>query len=187
MIDNVPIDQLPPSLRELQIISTAACPPHEAPSRAARAIAHSVGRPAPPDSWSLDDSAVALRVQVCRAARGGATLGWVSALWKSPPAALSADSLSELARAADEARAAELHVGTRVEPAVAALVLGTLASRLGPARVRLHVDAPLSRAMAEAVRMAGATVAGATEDAPAQAISIVCDPQEFRIPRRDRR
>ncbi|MGL6113045.1 MAG: hypothetical protein ACRC2B_23370 [Rubrivivax sp.] len=94
-----------------------------------------------PLSWSIDDSAVALRVDLRATETGEVTLGWASALWQSLPAPLVADSLSELARAADEARAAELHVGRQVESGIAALVFGTLASRHGPARVRLHCDA----------------------------------------------
>jgi hypothetical protein len=142
LVDDSPIDRLPPT----------DWAPHELPSRAAQAIARAVGRPPPPASWSSDDSAIALRVDVVASDDREVTLGWTSALWQSQPAPLVADSLSELARAADEARAAELHIGLRVEPAVAALVLGTLAARLGPARVRLHADAAMSQALADVAR-----------------------------------
>ncbi len=152
LVDDSPIDRLPPTLRELHLISTTDWAPHELPSRAAQAIARAVGRPPPPASWSSDDSAIALRVDVVASDDREVTLGWTSALWQSQPAPLVADSLSELARAADEARAAELHIGLRVEPAVAALVLGTLAARLGPARVRLHADAAMSQALADVAR-----------------------------------
>jgi hypothetical protein len=67
--------------------------------------------------------------------------------------------LSELARAADEARAAELHVGRQVESDIAALVLGTLASRLGLARVRLHCDAAAALALGALARCVQALIA----------------------------
>lgn len=161
LVDDVAIELLPPTLRELHLISTHGWVPHELPSRAAQAIARSVGRPAPPASWSIDDAAVALRVEVLATDAREVTLGWASALWRSPPAPLAADSLSELARAADEARAAELHIGPQVEPAVAALVLGTLAARLGPARVRVHTDADTALVLADVARRVQATMADA--------------------------
>ena len=159
LVDDIDIERLPPALRELHIISTIGWAPHELPSRAAQAIARSVGRPPPPLSWSIEDSAVALRVELLAAEAGEVTLGWASALWQSLAAPLVADSLSELARAADEARAAELHVGPRVELAIAALVLGTLASRLGPARVRLHCDAAAALALGGVARRVQALIA----------------------------
>jgi len=159
LVDDVAIDQLPPTLRELHLISTAGWAPHELPFHAAQAIARSVGRPAPPQSWKVDDTTAALRVEVLANGAGEVTLGWASTVWISAPAALVADSLSELARAADEARAAELHIGRQVEPAVAALVLGTLAARLGPARVRLHTDAGMALALADVARRVQAMVA----------------------------
>jgi len=159
LVDDIAIEQLPPTLRELHLISTTGWAPHELPSRAAQAIARSVGRPPLPLSWSTDDSAVALRVDLRAAETGEVTLGWASALWQSLPAPLVADSLSELARAADEARAAELHVGRQVESSIAALVLGTLASRLGPARVRLHCDAAAALALGDVARRVQALIA----------------------------
>lgn len=159
LVDDIEIDQLPPTLRELHLICTVGWAPHELPGRAAQAIARSVGRPPPPLSWSIDDSAVALRVEVHGAGGGEVTLGWASALWQSAPSPLVAEALSELSRAADEARAAELHVGPQVEPATAALVLGTLASRLGPARVRLHGDATTALALADVARRVQALIA----------------------------
>lgn len=159
IVDDAPIDGLPPTLRELHLITTAGWPSHELPVRAAQAIARSVGRPDPPQAWSADDASAALCVEVRKAVDGDITLGWASALWQSQPAPLVADSLAELARAADEARAAELHVGQQVDPALAALVLGTLASRLGPARVRLHGDVGLALALADAARQVQAILA----------------------------
>jgi hypothetical protein len=168
LVDDIDIDRLPPTLRELHLISTTGWPPHEMPARAAQAIARSVGRPPPPLSWSIDDSSVALRVVVAAAEGGEVTLAWASALWQSPPAPLGADALAELARAADEARAAELHVEPPVDPTTAALVLGTLAARLGPARVRLHGDAALALALGDVARRVQALIAepGAGTGAP---------------------
>jgi hypothetical protein len=160
LVDDVEIDRLPPSLRELHLINTAGWAPHELPSRTAQAIASSVGRPPPPLNWSIDDSAFALRVEVAATVAGDVTLEWTSALWQSPPAPLGADSLAELARAADEARGAELHVGRLIEPAIAALVLGTLAARLGPGRVRLHCDASTPPALGVLARHVQALIAG---------------------------
>lgn len=159
LVDDVAIDQLPPTLRELHLISTAGWAPYELPFHAAQAIARSVGRPAPPESWKVDDTTAALRVEVLANGAGEVTLGRASTLWISAPAALVADSLSELARATDKARAAELHIGRQVEPAVAALLLGTLAARLGPARVRLHTDAGMALALADVARRVRAMVA----------------------------
>lgn len=167
LVDDVEIDRLPPTLRELHLISTTGWAPHELPSRAAQAIARSVGRPPPPQTWSIDDSAAALRVDVVATAAGDVTLEWASALWQSPPAPLGADSLSELSRAADEARAAELHVDWHVEPAIAALVLGTLAARLGPARVRLYCDAPTALALDTVARRVQAQIVNPEAGAPA--------------------
>lgn len=158
LVDDVEIDRLPPALRELHLISTTGWAPHELPSRAAQAIARSVGRPAPPMTWSVEASAVALRVKVAAAEAGDVTLEWASARWQSPPEPLGADSLAQLARAADEARAAELHVDGQVEPGIAALVLGALAARLGPARVRLHCDAPTALALGAAARRVQALI-----------------------------
>jgi hypothetical protein len=164
LIDDIDIEQLPPALRELQLIVTAGWTPHEMPALAAQAIARSVGRPPAPPAWSGDDSAAALRVELCATPAGEVTLAWTSVLWSARPAPLGAGALSELARAADEARAAELHVGQGIEPATAALVLGTLASRLGPARVRLHCDTPTASALGDVARRVQALVA----DPPAQ-------------------
>lgn len=152
LVDDVAIERLPPPLRELHLISTTGWAPLELPSRAAQAIACSVGRPPLPLTWSNEDSAAALRVVLCVAQTGVVTLGWESALWQSPPAPLVADSLSELARAADEARAAELHVGNQIESDIAALVIGTLASRVGPARLRLHCDPSAALTLAGVAR-----------------------------------
>jgi TIR domain len=159
LIDDVAIAQLPPTLRELHLICTTGWAAHELPAQAALAIARSVGRSAPPESWSIDDTGTALRVEVAADGAGEVTLGWTYALWNSPPAPLVADSLSELARAADEARAAELHIGPQVEPAVAALVLGTLAARLGPARVRLHTGTSMALALADVAQRMQAKMA----------------------------
>jgi hypothetical protein len=152
LIDEVPIEKLPPTLRELQIISSVAWTERDAASHAARAIARSIGGPAPPPSRCADGAPATLRVEVRADAAGAVALAWASVAWRSPPAPLSAESLAELARVADDARAAELCVGERVEPVVAALVLGTLASRLGPARVRVDADAALMSALTEACR-----------------------------------
>lgn len=159
VIDDLPIEHLPPALRELHLIHTGAWDVHEVPARAAQAIARSVGRPAPPASWCADDTAAALRVVVQPDAAGAPTLGWSSALWESPPAPLVADALAELARAADEARAAELHVAGQVHATAAALVLGTLASRLGPARVRVHAEAEVLATLLDVARHVQAAVA----------------------------
>ena len=158
LVDDLPIDELPPALRKLHMISTAGWAPHELPSHAAQAIARAVGRPPLPLSWSIDDSVAALRVELAAVDDAGVTLGWASALWQSRPAPIQADALSELCRAADEARAAELHIGQQVESAVAALVLGALAARLGAARVRLHADAATARALANVARCVQATI-----------------------------
>jgi len=51
-------------------------------------------------------------------------------------------------------------VGVEVNPpTVAALALGTLAARLGPARVRLHTDAGMALALADVVTRVQAMVA----------------------------
>jgi hypothetical protein len=159
LIDDVDIEQLPPALRELHLIGTTCWAPQDVPSLAAQAIARSVGRPPPPVEWSVIVAADMLRVEVAARGTGDVTLEWASALWQSGPAPLSADALSELGRAADELRAAELHVQGQVEPAIAALVLGTLAARLGPARVRLHCDAPTALTLGNAARRVQAVIA----------------------------
>lgn len=159
LVDDVPVDGLPPALRELHLIITTAWPAHEMPARAAQAIARSVGRPPAPQTWSVDDAVAALRVDLGHSAAHGVTLGWASPLWHSLPAPLGAEALAEMARAADEARAAELHVAGQLEPAVAALVLGTLASRLGPARVRLHAGATMAAALADVAQRVQAVLA----------------------------
>ncbi len=100
-----------------------------------------------------------LLVEVQSDYAGVVTLAWTSVLCGSPPAPLAAESLGELALAADDARAAELRIGERVEPAVAALVLGTLASRLGPARVRIDAVASVLSALTEASRRVQAVIA----------------------------
>jgi hypothetical protein len=160
LVDDLPIEHLPPTLRELHLISTAEWPVHERPARAAQAIAATVGRPTPLPPCAADGVGTALRVDLALDGDGRLLLGWASALWQAPPAALVAASLAELARAADEARAAELQVGPRVEPAAAALVLGALAARLGPGRVSLHAEAATAAALAGVARQVQATVAG---------------------------
>ena len=159
LVDDVAIERLPPTLRELHLISTIGWAPHELPSRAAQAIARSVGRPSLLLSWSIEDSAAALRVDLCVAEAGEVTVGWASALWQSPPAPLVAESLSELARATDEARAAELHVGQQVDSDIVALVIGTLTSRLGPARVRIHCSPSATLALGGVARRMNALFA----------------------------
>jgi len=160
LVDDLPIEQLPPALRELHLISTAEWPPHERPARAAQAIATTVGRPTPRPASSDDEVGVSLRVDLALGTEGQLLLGWDSTLWQSLPAALVAASLAELARAADEARAANLHVGPGVEPAAAALVLGALAARLGPARVRVHADGATAATLADVARQVQASLAG---------------------------
>jgi hypothetical protein len=162
LVDDSPIDQLPPALRELHLVSTAEWPTHELPLRAAHAIARAVGRPSVPEGSVFDGAAPTLRVEVDAAADGEVMLGWVSATWRSPAAPLVADALCALGRAADEARSADLHVGQRVDPAAAALVLGTLAARLGPARVRVLAHAAMSPALADAARRVQAVVTAPT-------------------------
>lgn len=154
LVDDTAVERLPPELGELQLITTAGWARHELPARAAQAIAKSVGRPvvgAASWPWSDTESADVLRVDVCATRGGEVTLGWASALWPSPPAPLTAAALSELARAADEARAADLHLDGALAPATVALVLGTLASRLGPGRVRVHAGVAMARTLSDVV------------------------------------
>jgi len=162
LIDDLPIESLPPALRELQMIHTTQWPRNEAPARAAQAIARSVGRPPAPHVWSAADTGTALRVELASSTQEQTQLAWFSPMWSSPAAPLSAAALSELARAADEARAAELFVEVGVTPLPAATVLGVLASRLGPARVRVHAGVELLAALADTGRQLGAAMA-ATE------------------------
>jgi len=143
-VDGVAIDTLPPALQSLHVLTMSEFAPDQAPRRAAQSIARSVGRPAPEPAWSDGDASNALLARLKPEGGGRISLGWRSPLWQSPPAPLGAESLSELARAADEARAAELGTEAGVPVAAVAAVLGALVCRLGAGRVRL--DAPAADA-----------------------------------------
>jgi len=176
VIDDVSIERLPPVLREVQLILAAEWPLHETPSRAARAIASSVGLPALRSFAGAGDAELRLRVELRSDSPGAVSLGWTSELGPSPAAALAHESLAELARVADEAFAAELHIGERVEPAVAGLVLGALASRLGPARVRVCADGALRSAMSAAFACVQAPV-----DCPAELAGPLAGSRESKV------
>jgi len=152
LIDDLPIEELPPALRELQLICAAEWPTVDAPARAARAIARSVGRPVDGPFVEPGNKEAALRVEVERHASGNVTLSWVNELFRSPVAPLDAQSLAELARVSEGAHRVELGIGDHVDASVAALVLGTLVGRVGPARVCLAASPSVMQALATALR-----------------------------------
>ena len=149
IVDDISIEQLPPALRELHLIVTTDWTPHEMPSRAAEAIALSVGHPPAPEQWSVDSEVIALRIELCRSEAGQLMLGWRSTLSQSPLATFGADSLSEMVRAVDETRAGELHVGRGIDTELVALALGALASRLGSVPLRVYANAETAHALAD--------------------------------------
>lgn len=166
LIDDLPIEQLPPALREIQLICAAEWPVVEAPARAAQAIARSVGRPTDGQFAGSAESEVALRVEVKADESGAFTLSWKSALFHSPAAPLLAQSLAELGRASEAAYGVELCIGDSVDPTVAALVLGALSTRPRPARFRIVARRPVLLALATASRCVQVTEVDTETDAP---------------------
>jgi len=137
MVERVPVESLPPRLQELHFVDVAARPALDVPRLAAEAIASRIGRPTATDDLQASP-AEALQVRLSLDGAGRMNVGWTSRLWSAANAPLAPGALAELARAAEEIGAAEVHVAPEVPAERVALVLGALATRLGAGRLLVH-------------------------------------------------